>query len=49
MKLLCGDQLVQVISTEAPLGRAMLSKCEGDEVSMPGAPISQLFEVLRVQ
>jgi len=31
------------------LGRAMLGKCEGDEVSLPNAPIRQLFEVLRVQ
>lgn len=32
MKLVNGAQLVQVISSEAPLGRAMLGKCEGDEV-----------------
>ena len=48
MKLLSGDQLVQVISTEAPLGRAMLGKCEGDEVSIQVTPIRQQFEVLRV-
>jgi transcription elongation GreA/GreB family factor len=29
MKLVSGAQLVQVISSEAPLGRAMLGKCEG--------------------
>ena len=49
MKLVSGGQLVQVISSEAPLGRAMLGKCEGDEVSIRVAPIRQQFEVLRVQ
>lgn len=40
---------VQVISSEAPLGRAMLGKCEGDEVAIQiGAPVQQQFEVLRV-
>ncbi|MEO7012853.1 MAG: hypothetical protein ABI127_00985 [Dokdonella sp.] len=34
MKLVSGAQLVQVISSKAPLGRAMLGKCEGDEVSI---------------
>jgi transcription elongation GreA/GreB family factor len=48
MKLLSGTRLVQVISSEAPLGRAMLGKCEGDEVSIQGASIRQQFEVLRV-
>jgi transcription elongation GreA/GreB family factor len=48
MKLLIGTQLVQVISSQAPLGRAMLGKCEGDEVSMQGTPLRQQFEVLRV-
>jgi len=48
MKLLSGTQFVQVISSEAPLGRAMLGKCEGDEVSIQVAPIRQQFEVLRV-
>lgn len=48
MKLLSGAQPVQVISSEAPLGRAMLGKCEGDEVSIQGAPMRQRFEVLRV-
>ena len=46
MKLLSG---VQVISSEAPLGRAMLGKCEGDEVAIQVAPIRQQFEVLWVQ
>ncbi|EJE49103.1 transcription elongation factor [Acidovorax sp. CF316] len=49
MQLVSGAQAVQVISTEAPLGRAMLGKCEGDEVSIQGAPIRQQFEVLWVQ
>jgi transcription elongation GreA/GreB family factor len=30
------------------LGRAMLGKCEGDEVWIQVAPIRQQFEVLRV-
>jgi transcription elongation GreA/GreB family factor len=49
MKLLSGTQTVQVISGEAPLGRAMLGKCEGDEVSIQVAPSRQQFEVRRVQ
>ena len=48
MKLTVGDQLVQVISGEAPLAKAMLGKCEGDEVSVKGASHPQAFEVLRV-
>ena len=44
MKLVCGSELGQVISSKAPLGRAMLGKCEGDEVSIP----VQQFEVLWV-
>ncbi len=48
MKLVSGAQLVQVISGEAPLGRALLGKCEGDEVSIQGAPMRQPFEVQRV-
>ena len=48
MKLVSGAQLVQVISSEAPLGKAMLGKCEGDEVSIQVAPVRQQFEVLRV-
>ncbi len=43
-----GTQLVQVISSDAPLGRAMLGKCEGDEVSLQVASTRQQFEVLRV-
>lgn len=48
MKLLCGDRIVQVISSEAPLARALLGKCEGDEVSLQIASARQTFEVLRV-
>ena len=48
MTLAIGTDLVQVISREAPLGRAMLGKCEGDEVSIQVASIRQRFEVLRV-
>jgi transcription elongation GreA/GreB family factor len=46
--LVIGAQLVQVISSEAPLGSAMLGKCEGDEVWIQVAQIRQQFEVLRV-
>ena len=48
MKLVSGAQIIQVISSEAPLGRAILGKCEGDEVSIQVALIRQQFEVLRV-
>ena len=48
MTLISGAQLVQVISSEAPLGKAMLGKCEGDEVSIQVGAIRQQFEVLRV-
>jgi transcription elongation GreA/GreB family factor len=48
MPLVSSTQLVQLITCEPPFGRAMLGKCEGDEVALPGAPIRQLFdEVLR--
>jgi transcription elongation GreA/GreB family factor len=48
MKLVSGSEFVQVISSEAPLGRAILGKCEGDQVSIQVAPTRQQFEVLRV-
>jgi transcription elongation GreA/GreB family factor len=48
MKLVSGTHVVQVISSEAPLGRAMLGKREGDEVSIQVAPFRRQFEVLRV-
>ena len=38
MKLVSGAHLVQVISSEAPLGKAILGKCEGDEVSIQVSP-----------
>lgn len=46
MALTSGDQAVQVVSSEAPLGRAMLGKCEGDEVSIQVGSTRQQFEVL---
>jgi hypothetical protein len=49
MKLVSGTQVVQVISSGAPLGKAMLGKCEGDEVSIQVAPMQERFEVLRVR
>lgn len=49
MTLVCDAQVVQVISSEAPLGKAMLGKCEGDEVSIQIAPNRHQFEVLRVR
>lgn len=48
MKLVSGAEPIQVISSETPLGRAMLGKFEGDEVSIQIAQIRQQFEVLRV-
>lgn len=48
MTLVCGARPVQVVSVEAPLGRALLGKCEGDAVSIQVAPTRQQFEVLRV-
>jgi transcription elongation GreA/GreB family factor len=48
MRLVSGTQLVQVITIEAPLGRAMLGKCEGDEVSIQVGSNRQQFEVLLV-
>ena len=48
MKLACGAQVVQVISSQAPLGRAMLGKCAGDEVLLQATPIRQQFEVVQV-
>jgi transcription elongation GreA/GreB family factor len=48
MKLLSQAQLVQVISSHAPLGRAMWGRHEGDEVSIQIAATQLRFEVLRV-
>lgn len=49
MKLVNADHVVQVVSSDAPLGRAMLGKCEGDEVWLQAAPIRQQFEVVQVE
>lgn len=49
MKLESGAQPVQVITSEAPLGRALLGKCEGDEVSIQIGSTRQTFEVLHVR
>lgn len=48
MTLLIDTQPVQVISSQAPLGKAMLGKFEGDEVTMQIASARQRFEVLQV-
>ncbi|RTL39455.1 MAG: transcription elongation factor GreAB [Burkholderiales bacterium] len=48
MKLACGDQAVQVISADAPLGQALLGKCVGDDVSVEVPPQRLNFEVLQV-
>jgi transcription elongation GreA/GreB family factor len=49
MSLVSGGQPVQVISSVAPLGKAMLGKCEGDEVSIQIGSTRQQYEVLRVE
>lgn len=49
MQLMIGGHAVQVVSTEAPLCRAMLGKTEGDEVSLQIAATRQQFEVLSVE
>jgi transcription elongation GreA/GreB family factor len=49
MKLVNEAQLVQVISSKAPLGAAMLGKREGDEVSLQVAATQHRLEVLRVR
>lgn len=49
MQVVSGAQLIQVISRDSPLGRAMLGKCEGDEVSIQVASLRQQFEVSWVQ
>ena len=48
MKLVNDAQLVQIISSESPLGMAMLGKGEGDEVLIQVALVRQQFEVLRI-
>lgn len=49
MRLVSGGPPVQVISSEAPLGQAMLGKREGDEVSIQIGPTRQQFDVLWVR
>ena len=48
MKLSTGAAHIQVISSQAPLGEALLGKCGGDEVVIQIARNRQQFEVLRV-
>lgn len=49
MALSSGEQVVQVISSEAPLGMAVLGRWEGDEVSVQVGSTLKQFEVLWVQ
>ncbi len=49
MQLVNDGQPVQVISIQAPLGNALLGKCEGDEVSMQIGAARQQFEVVWVR
>lgn len=46
MKLSCGDQSVQVISAQSPLGQALRGKSTGDEVAVVLGSRQQLFELL---
>jgi transcription elongation GreA/GreB family factor len=46
MSLVSDGQTVQVLSIDAPLGQAMLGKCEGDEVAIQVGATRQQFEVL---
>jgi transcription elongation GreA/GreB family factor len=48
MKLEGGDGAVQVISSDAPLGQALLGKCVGDEVAVEVGPHRLQLEVLQV-
>lgn len=48
MTLGSGADLLQVISSRAPLAQAMSGKCEGDEVSFRIGAVQQSFEVLQV-
>lgn len=48
MTLSCDGELTQVISSQAPLARALLGKFEGDEVSLEVASVRREFEVLKV-
>lgn len=48
MKLAHGADTVQVISSQAPLARALLGKFEGDEVALQVGTVRQVFEVVWV-
>ncbi len=49
MKLQHAGQTVQVLGSAAPLGRALLGKVPGDQISVPLAGAAQDFEVLSVE
>lgn len=48
MTLGSGAELIHVISSKAPLARAVLGKSEGDEVELQVGALKQQFEVLKV-
>lgn len=48
MTLGSGADLIRVISSKAPLARAVLGKSEGDEVELQVGAWKQQFEVLKV-
>lgn len=48
MKLVIGADTIQVISSQAPLGKSLLGKAEGDEVMLQVAQARQQLEVLWV-
>lgn len=48
MKLVIGADTIQVISSQAPLGKALLGKAEGDEVMLEVAQARQQLELLWV-
>lgn len=49
MKLLHDGQAIQVISQDAPLGKAMFGKSVGDDVSLKIANSTQHFEIMWVE
>ena len=48
MKLQLADQTIQVLGNTAPLGKLLLGKRPGDEISLPVGSRQQVFEVLAV-
>ena len=48
MKLQHAGQNIQVLSNAAPLGRLLLGKHPGDEITLPMGLRLQAFEVLKV-